>query len=234
MARRRVCTTYETISASVFPFITGSRREYFCSRFLGPGFQNCYEYSRSDIRNYYCSASLSRTPPVGKRVIAMQTRGGLSGVRCYICRKLNTARMIAPARPQLQQDKGEEGSPDAAEDAKLSRNLTTHHSDDECMTQKKPANNGNTNIAIDFQQRQCTAPGGSSFQGGYVFLATTTTQNAKPICKTPESDNEDKQPYTTRTPVSEKDLNGPSVASLGLFGQTPADRNGMRRGGGWQ
>ena len=97
--------------------------------------------------------------------------------------------------------------------------LITSHSDDECKLQTRQANSGNANFTMAFQQHQSTAPGKQGFQGGFSFLATTTTQEAKTI------DHCTKQPSMCGTSASEReqDLNGPSIATLGLFGQTPDD-----------
>ena len=80
----------------------------------------------------------------------------------------------------------------------------------------RQANNGNANFAKTFQQHYLTAPGEQGFQGGYSFMAITATQDTKSIGGT-----QGKRFNMFKAPVREheKDLNGPSIATLGLFEQ---------------
>ena len=98
--------------------------------------------------------------------------------------------------------------------------MTMSDTDDECQLQKKQANNGNASFAKIFQQHHPTAPGEHGFQGGYSFMAITATQEAKSIGGT-----QGKRPNTFKKTVRdhEKDLNGPSIATVGLFEQNQED-----------
>ena len=89
-----------------------------------------------------------------------------------------------------------------------------------------PGAHNNANFTMDVQQHKSTAPGGQGSQGEFSFLATTATQTAKTI------DHSTKQTrmYGTSATDCEKDLNEPSIATLGLFGQIPDDRQAVRRG----
>ena len=84
----------------------------------------------------------------------------------------------------------------------------------------KQANNGNATFVKKFQRHHPTEPGEQGVQGGYSFMAITVTQDAKSIGGT-----QGKRPNMFKAPVHEheKDLNGPSIATLGLFEQNQED-----------
>lgn len=58
-----------------------------------------------------------------------------------------------------------------------------------------------------------------------MFVATTATEDEKPVGGVFDSDTEGKQPcmFGTPSPEHEKSLHGPSIATLRLFGQGPDD-----------
>ena len=102
----------------------------------------------------------------------------------------------------------------------FSVHLTTSHSRDEYQLQQKQTNIGNAHVATNLEQHHPATQEERGFHDEYSFVATATKQDGKTTGGT-----QGEQLYMFRTPAFEhkNDINGPSIATVGLIGQTLDD-----------